>query len=46
MGPWIERIDKWPATHLEALAKRFLLTERGVLSVKDDRDVTGEDARR
>jgi predicted esterase len=44
--PWNEGVGKWSVLQLEALQKRWLGTERGVLPVKDDRDVTEDDARR
>jgi hypothetical protein len=44
--PWSEDVGDWAAKRLDDLRKRWSRTERGVLPVKDDRDVTEDDIRR
>lgn len=41
--PWNRDVDEWAATQLKALQKRWLRNQRGLLPVKDDRDVSEQD---
>ena len=41
--PWNPDVDEWAATQLRELQERWVRTERGLLPVKDDREVTEQD---